>query len=208
MSKFHSANVWIFNQSVKCAQKNDIPFDLSKEELMLITDRACSYCGEEPKNFKRSLVDRAIPKNGYTKSNAVPACSDCVRAKGSCSANTFIARACHVSYVNGGMGRITDDWNNVKFKPFEQYRAENIHKNFKLTPDEYYELRNGNCSYCFRETTKTHTNGIDRLNNNVGYVKDNCVSCCHDCNILKLVSTPDDFLNHMRKVARYTESIK
>jgi hypothetical protein len=27
-----------------------------------------------------------------------------------------------VSYENGGVGRITDDWNDVKFKPFEQYR--------------------------------------------------------------------------------------
>jgi hypothetical protein len=165
------------------------------------------YCGEEPINFKRSLIDRIVPEDGYTKKNTVPACANCVRAKGTCNARTFIARCRHVSHVNGGPGGYTDNWSNIKFKTFEQYKMENIHKNFKLSSEEYYALRNGDCAYCHRETTSSHMNGIDRINSNVGYVKENCTTCCHDCNMLKLISSPEEFIAHAIKVAQHLQPI-
>jgi hypothetical protein len=206
MNKVHQANIWIFNQSVKCAAKDDVPFELTKEELMKITDLDCVYCGEQPKNFKRSLVDRRNPSDGYTKDNTVPACADCARSKGSCDASTFVARCRHVSFVNGGPGGQTTKWNNVKHKTYEQYKKENIHKNFQLSSEQYYDLRRDECVYCKRETTPDHMNGIDRLDCDMGYVPDNCVSCCHDCNILKLVSTREAFVAHMVKIAVHTSA--
>ncbi|AGE50193.1 hypothetical protein ATCVCanal1_460L [Acanthocystis turfacea Chlorella virus Canal-1] len=203
MKKEHTANLWIYNQSVRSAQKTMVPMELSAQELMSITDLPCLYCGEEPLNFKVSSVDRLVPEKGFVRKNVVPACDKCVRAKGSADASSFILRCLHISHVNDGPGAKTDKWNSVKFKPYEVYKAENLHKNFKLTEDEYYTLRNGNCSYCCRQTTDSHMNGIDRVNNNVGYIRSNCVTSCHDCNLMKLVSKKEEFLVHMKKIAQH-----
>jgi 5-methylcytosine-specific restriction endonuclease McrA len=101
---------------------------------------------------------------------------------------------------------ITESWSNVKFKSYEQYKSE-TDKQFELTSDEYYALRNGKCAYCDRPTTDVHCNGIDRIDNNVGYVKENCVTCCHDCNMMKLISTSQDFIGRTIKVATHAESV-
>jgi hypothetical protein len=207
MNKIHQANVWVYTQCVKTAINNDLPIEFSKEELMRITDHPCVYCGEEPLNFKRSLVDRLVPDSGFVAGNVVPACKLCVRTKGACDVKTFLSRCWQISYVHGGPGGYTNDWNDVKFKTYDQYKSENYHKDFRLTPEEYYALRSGNCTYCQRETTKTHTNGIDRVDNDVGYVFDNCVTCCHDCNMLKLVTPREEFIAHVIKIATRVRDI-
>lgn len=62
---------------------------------------------------------------------------------------------------------------------------------FLLTNIEFDELIQGECYYCgsqkessqmynFRELV--HYTGIDRVNNDLGYIKTNCVSCCGVCN--------------------------
>lgn len=203
MKDIHKANVWIYNQSVRCAEKNMIPFELNKEELMSVTELPCMYCGEKPKNFRVSCVDRARPEIGFTKRNVVPACSDCIRSKGACDARTFVNRCLHISKMNGGPGRRTNAWSKVKYKSYEVYKAENHHKGFRLTEDEYYAIRNGKCNYCHRPTTSDHFNGIDRLDCDVGYIKENCVTCCIDCNLMKLVSMKEDFVRRMKKIASH-----
>jgi len=203
MKKEHTANLWIYNQSVRFAHKDMVPMELSAQELMSVTDLPCLYCGEEPLKFKVSCVDRLVSERGFVRKNVVPACEKCVRAKGSSDASCFVARCLHISHVNGGPGWKTDKWNKVKHKPYDVYKSENIHKNFKLAEEEYYDLRNGECSYCGRQTTDNHMNGIDRVDNNVGYISSNCVTSCHDCNLMKLVSKKEDFLEHMKKIARH-----
>lgn len=43
-------------------------------------------------------------------------------------------------------------------------------------------------------------NGIDRLNNKIGYLPDNVVPCCTKCNRAKSDMTFDEFLNHVEKM--------
>ncbi len=38
-------------------------------------------------------------------------------------------------------------------------------------------------------------NSIDRLDNTKGYIIDNCVPCCSDCNEMKLDRKESDFIN-------------
>jgi 5-methylcytosine-specific restriction endonuclease McrA len=42
--------------------------------------------------------------------------------------------------------------------------------------------------------------GIDRLNSNLGYTKENCVPCCRKCNYAKGVMTVEEFKNWIKKV--------
>ena len=44
-------------------------------------------------------------------------------------------------------------------------------------------------------------NGIDRVDNSVGYTIDNCVSCCGMCNFMKRSYNQLDFINQAIKIS-------
>lgn len=64
---------------------------------------------------------------------------------------------------------------------------------FDISLNEFKEIIIKNCLYCNKEPSmkmETATgeilyNGIDRLDNDIGYVINNCVPCCKPCNIAK-----------------------
>jgi len=43
-------------------------------------------------------------------------------------------------------------------------------------------------------------NGIDRINNERGYLKENCVAACFKCNKMKSDYTQEEFLDHIKKI--------
>ena len=80
---------------------------------------------------------------------------------------------------------------------------------FNLTDDLIYKLNKSNCYYCgvaperiFKscEARRYVFNGIDRVNNNFGYVKENVVSCCFDCNSMKSILNKELFLNKIEAI--------
>lgn len=79
---------------------------------------------------------------------------------------------------------------------------------FDITLDYYIEnFIDKKCYYCHGDTT----GGIDRKDNSIGYIKENCVPCCKRCNIAKNIYTVDDFISHCITIAeihsRNTSSI-
>jgi hypothetical protein len=64
------------------------------------------------------------------------------------------------------------------------------------------------CHYCGTEnscTTKKHKetythNGVDRLDNIIGYTVDNCVPCCKICNMAKFNLSLADFEDWMQRL--------
>ena len=67
---------------------------------------------------------------------------------------------------------------------------------FSLSYEEFSVLVNGRCFYCDSEAP----NGIDRIDNSIGYILSNCRSCCKICNIMKLDHNEKDFFRHIRKI--------
>lgn len=55
-----------------------------------------------------------------------------------------------------------------------------------------YEKQFSKSKFCF--------NGIDRVDNQIGYEKSNCVACCPTCNKAKHAMKVVDFLNWIKKV--------
>lgn len=86
---------------------------------------------------------------------------------------------------------------------------------FALTDDEMLSLFAADCFYCGRAPSTTLKvkntnqgftyNGIDRLDNAIGYVRGNVVSCCPECNYKKGDQHVDDFLKWVRSVAVHLE---
>lgn len=60
------------------------------------------------------------------------------------------------------------------------------------TPSSYYNRDDLNGRYIY--------NGIDRINNTIGYVRDNCVPCCWNCNRAKQILSISDFKSWIFKV--------
>ena len=53
------------------------------------------------------------------------------------------------------------------------------------------------------EDTYEKITGIDRIDSTKGYSKDNCVSCCKMCNIMKNKFSKEDFLNKVESIYNY-----
>lgn len=65
------------------------------------------------------------------------------------------------------------------------------------------------CTYCGRTPRKVRVrghevsvSGIDRINNDLGYVHGNCDPCCKDCNFAKRGRTKVEFLAWIRMLIK------
>ena len=94
--------------------------------------------------------------------------------------------------------------------------------------EQWYSLASSPCHYCGRVDVRNiakarvaeggyyskypaeevarydlSVNGVDRLNSEKGYLFDNCVSCCGQCNRAKLDYTEEEFLEMVSRIASY-----
>ena len=81
---------------------------------------------------------------------------------------------------------------------------------FNLSKEEFFDLTKQNCSYCgakpYQKAKGKHLNGVytyngvDRLNNNLGYTVENCVACCGICNRAKDTMSTKEFIDWISRV--------
>jgi hypothetical protein len=86
---------------------------------------------------------------------------------------------------------------------------------FSLSFDEFMNIVNKNCFYCGDlPSTKCHAmngkssmlfNGIDRINNSIGYIKENCVSCCSICNRAKRDMLLEDWKLWINRITEFNK---
>lgn len=82
-----------------------------------------------------------------------------------------------------------------------RYGAEKRGYQFRLSLDEFCQLISSECHYCGADGRV----GIDRRDNNTGYLIQNCVPCCSKCNYLKGKKSVDEFLElaeHFASIAK------
>lgn len=91
--------------------------------------------------------------------------------------------------------------------------ARNIGLEFNLTREECLDLFSKNCIYCGGQPSNKVEkkglygifiyNGIDRVQNKKGYLKDNCVPCCKICNDMKGSMESKAFYNQIQKIFEF-----
>ena len=114
-----------------------------------------------------------------------------------------------------------------------KHSAQIRHIVVEITYNEFKTIVAGNCFYCDspprdynpyinQQTGKLvlgrtafmatrawiKANGIDRLDNSIGYTVENCVPCCAQCNTMKMDYTLDEFINHIYAITKHMDSIK
>jgi hypothetical protein len=100
---------------------------------------------------------------------------------------------------------------------YASYRKNAEYRNlpFELTKDQARFLFQQNCFYCGVEPSsvakphnKSHAppfiyNGIDRLNNELGYVEGNVVACCWKCNRAKGSFTYEEYIEWIQRLIQH-----
>ena len=106
-------------------------------------------------------------------------------------------------------------------------RAKYSNIPWDITSKEAIELFQANCKYCGIEPTNTYNaymtkegkrssqniervdsawikfNGIDRVDNTLGYLLSNCNSCCKTCNLAKHAMNYQDFLQWLNRLVKF-----
>lgn len=88
---------------------------------------------------------------------------------------------------------------------------------FSLAKDVFRKLTKQSCFYCNTKPAQIHNpagmyngyyvyNGIDRMNNNKGYLQDNCVACCKVCNYMKSNMDFDEFMDRLKTICSNVEN--
>lgn len=104
------------------------------------------------------------------------------------------------------------------FYYFQKKNAKRRKIDFKLSFDEWLMLVTSNCFYCNGKPANAYKHsgtyysktcgeiiyqGIDRIDNSVGYVFDNCAPCCKTCNSMKSNMGLKDFEDHILKIVKF-----
>jgi hypothetical protein len=74
---------------------------------------------------------------------------------------------------------------------------------FGLTLDNYKDIVSKPCYYCGQTPEQANGMGVDRVDNTLGYVLNNCVPCCEFDNQAKHARTRDQYIAQCRAVVKH-----
>jgi hypothetical protein len=196
-----------YTNYVRDADKKNIKFELTQEEFNELVKSVCYYCGTMQDKGLNG-IDKKDYTKGYTNENSVSCCEICNVMKGTLSADIFLKRIEHIltyqGYIEGTLyPEYFANHSTSSFKKYKNRANIKLNKEFELSEDQFYKLIFGDCYICGKKTDDKHTNGIDRIDNEKGYIINNVESCCGECNYMKNKFNLDIFFDKLRKIKKY-----
>jgi hypothetical protein len=187
----------------RSARLKKLEFTFSEEEFKELVSGNCYYCNiVDEKGFNG--IDRMNQQVGYIQSNGVSCCAMCNWMKGSLDSATFIKRIRHIHSFSKNQEIQThpECFPDAKCVSYASYRsrAEKKELEFAITHDDYKSIILQDCYLCGKKSTETNTNGVDRVDNTVGYTIDNCKACCKECNHMKNNHILDAFTEKIERI--------
>mmetsp|Transcript_15155 Transcript_15155/g.60896 ORF Transcript_15155/g.60896 Transcript_15155/m.60896 type:complete len:453 (+) Transcript_15155:153-1511(+) len=212
----------------RLAKDAGVPFALTDGQALALMRDPCVGCGVAG-GLDGNGISRLRDWSGYsderrreaTKSfmgpfsevNCVAACATCNRMKGYRSIASFVeaARTVATHRTEDDFGRYPRRFrDNVSKRSRSSYitKSSTHTKTHALTNERFNAIVAAPCYYCGKPPSKTHHNGLDRLDSDDRvYTEANVVSCCGDCNIMKYKHSVDFFVGHCVKVARHHRGV-
>jgi hypothetical protein len=164
--------------------------------------KRCIECRnkERTKDNEKRKNNREIVQEYNKKHNKTKMCIKCL-----CTfeklANNFCTR-CNKQRKKIDEKRIR---NPILVKIYDsKASARNRNLEYKINDDYAKELFEGNCYYC-NVIDKYKLNGIDRIDSNKGYIENNCVSCCFQCNSMKSNKPIENFYKICEHIVTYNK---
>lgn len=186
-TSIHSA----YNMCIKGAADRNYAFTLPLKRFAEIVVQKCFYCGMID---RINGIDRIDNSKHYVDDNVVACCTTCNRMKHTMTVSEFVNKCSAIAYYtrtgeSKAFQLVTSFPSFVTVKSFSyKVYIKMVEKRnivFELNSDEYDEIKKLPCYLCGMPTSPMHQNGIDRVNNHVGYLKSNCKPCCGRCNASK-----------------------
>lgn len=123
--------------------------------------------------------------------------------------NTSVSCGCYAREIQG----IRKPDNISFFKNlYGDYKSRSRRKglDFKIIFTDFLKMIQSKCTYCDSEPNNqmkseprySHVkyNGIDRIDNSIGYIYGNIVTCCKDCNYAKNTMSENEFVSLITKI--------
>tara|TARA_B110000503_G_scaffold22355_1_gene34485 strand:- start:2370 stop:2969 length:600 start_codon:yes stop_codon:yes gene_type:complete len=130
---------------------------------------------------------------------------------------------CTKIFVNGINAQSRRKPESVYRFLYERYKSSAKKRNivFGLSRCDYESIIKNNCYYCGSKPELKQPkrkigdlvgvpvpyNGIDRIDSNIGYEINNCVSCCTRCNYMKSDMDVSLFTEHILKIANHLQKL-
>lgn len=172
------------------------------------------------KTFNELTIKRHIGKN-KTNNNiyeCVCSCNNTIIAEGS-DVKVGKIRSCGcLRFKKAQLNCLKNPFDRIKKQIYNSYLGKCKKRNlpFLLSEEEFKSLLDKNCYYCGSEPINSSVvrnaitgdlnyryNGVDRKINDLGYTKENAVTCCKICNMSKQSLNEEYFLEWIAKIYRY-----
>ena len=196
----------IWNHYVKGAKKRGIPFSLSKTLFQELIVKPCFYC-DHYKEDEVNGVDRLNNQEGYIEENVVSCCETCNVLKGSQHPQEFIDKIQAIHFYQLAkqpiQAELFEKWPTYQSKTIPSYKTYSKSANsrnliFELSEAEFSEIVKQPCYLC----GALKNNGIDRFENEKGYLLKNCKACCGHCNLMKKDRSYESICNNATHIVR------
>lgn len=195
----HKWNAWC-NRIKSGARKYPYSGDFTNDIMFEMMIKGCLYCGDIA-----TTIDRLDSTLSHTPDNSVGACKNCNFSKGGADPSTFIRKA--YFRVNGKyIDNVDNIWSIHIRKPrVVDYKRSANQKGirYELADEDFDKLIKSDCMYCKRSSTSWF--GIDRVQPDDGYVIENVVPACWDCNVDKY---DDDYETMMVRNTKIVNRVK
>ena len=208
--KTHVRNLAKINEKkieryIKKSQERLIDFKLSESTYNTLIKSNCYYCND----FDIiNGIDRKDCLQGYFENNCVPSCKICNFIKGKLSVDDFRKKIKNILIFNkkiiGNLDykyKFTSDSKNITYARY-RISANKRNYQFKLSNEEFQEIISNSCYLC-GISKKNSSIGIDRFDNNIGYIYSNCRSCCTSCNFMKKEYSFDELITKLVNIYNF-----
>lgn len=181
------------------AAQKGISMNLTAQEMLDMFCLPCWYCGYLPTEGTNG-IDRLDSDGPYSDKNTRACCTLCNYSKGGMSLEQFIAQTYRIAVFSGDFPDIDSELKDVPYfslsgcDSFTKFcnQASKRKKECNLTKEQFDFFRSENCYLCGNRPSGGC--GIDRVDNDIGYIYDNCQSCCNTCNMMKRDEDLEDFI--------------
>jgi len=193
-----------FKQYVKDAREQKKAFEITFEHFCTLTLLPCRYCGVIQEEGYNGL-DRIISHLGFTVENTAPCCHMCNKMKHILSEEVFFKTLEHILTFSGklsGGNLFPEVFRNSSSTVYSMVlkRAENKGLPCDILLADYDSIVISPCYLCGKEISEHHKNGIDRVDNSLGYLLSNVKPCCTHCNYIKGVLSLDSMFSKMKQI--------
>lgn len=185
---------------------------ITKEEAFALFESPCHYCGRLPDAVLNG-IDRSENDGNYTPDNVVACCALCNMMKCDSELDVFLQSVSeiHLYQAIGEPCRAHRSTPRKRASPISRCRdgssmstymarAEKRNLPFELTEEQFQDLVDEPCTYC----GVSRSGGVDRVDNDLGYLLDNSTSACARCNYMKKHYTASDFISQVATIYEHT----